>query len=207
LETPWWLLDQLTVDHEDDPAGLAAAVSDLTRRLTLDTLPPYQAGYRWGPEGLWRETPPRTLATWRWFAARLLDELSRRRAQAAADAATAERRRAALAAYERSRTIELASGSVLSRAEQRFVIDYFLLADSQVATRVAITPTARAVREVLGECGHGGDGWAWDTIRRRALGVNVTRTPDGHSGIVPWREVLKRALATIRPVSRQETLF
>jgi hypothetical protein len=62
-------------------------------------------------------------------------------------------------------------------------------------------------REAIGQRGYAGDGWAWDTIRRRAVGVDVTETPDRHAGVIPWREVLDQALAATGAVARQETLF
>jgi hypothetical protein len=203
----WGLVDQLALDHEGDPAGLAEALSALADRLALADLGGLDAGYRWTPEGLRHDAPPATLATWRWFATRLLDELARRRRQAAAEAATADRRQRARAAYEASRHAEPTSGSALTRAERQFVIDYFLLADGHVAERVASTPTERAVREVLGQGGYHGDGWVWDTMANSRLGVLVSRTPDGHSGIITWREVLDAALGIARPTPRQEALF
>ena len=204
---PWWLLDQLAVDHEHDPAGLSQAISDLVRQLDLAAGLPCRAGYRWSPEGLRRDTPFRTLTTWRWFATRLLDELARRRVKAAADAITTERRQAALAAYHHSQAAERSSGSGLSRAERRFVVAYYFLADGHVAERVAATPTEREVREAVGQQGYQGDGWAWDTTANRHLGVRVTHTPDGHAGTIPWRELLDQALATSGLVQAQTTLF
>ena len=206
-QDPWSLPDRLAAAHQDDPAGLAHAISDLVRHLGLDVGPARRRGWRWGPEGLWHDEWPRMLATWRWFANRLLAELGQRRVQAELDAAADVRRRAALAAYERSRAVEPATGSALSRAERRFVVDYFLLATGRVAQRVALTPTERAVREAVGQRGYAGDGWAWDTIRRRAVGVDVTETPDGHAGVIPWREALDQALITTGAAARQETLF
>jgi len=204
---PWWLPDQLADDHEDDPVGLARAVHDLVHEIGLISQPTTGKGWRWGPEGLWHDGPPYTLATWRWFAARLLVELTRRRAEAAADAVAAERRRAALADYERHRAVEPVSGSALTRAERQFVIGYFLLVSPDVTMRIAATRTERAAREAVGQCGYTGAGWAWDTIRQRAVGVEVTETPDGHAGVIPWREVLDQALTMAGVAASQETLF